>query len=409
MDIAVIGGGAAGLISAVFAKRENEKAEVSVYERLDRVGKKILATGNGRCNFCNVSYTVDNYHGEDPSFVLPALSQFGPDEIMGFFKELGIYPVVEEGGKVFPRSGQASSILDCLREECRRLGVLEICNFDVAKITPQDGGFVLETQDGKKARCDKVIIACGGKATPSLGSNGGGYYILSALGYKITKLYPALVQIKTDPTYVKAMNGIKVNVTARAICNNEILDVQKGELLFTLNGMSGPTIFNLSRHASKENLVISIDLADEFSQDELISYLIYRKELLPYKKLDGYLAGFLHKKVGHTLLKAAGVLPYDRMVSTLSGEEIMRMARLMKDWRFKVLGTMGFQNAQVTIGGVKTKDFDKYTMESKKHKGLYACGEVLDIDGDCGGYNLMWAWASGALAGKNAAKGQDRV
>lgn len=395
MKIAVIGGGASGLFAAAAAGQEG--SHVVVLERGKRVGKKILATGNGRCNMTNIYASTENYHGESPEFTEAAQDIFWTDKAIEFFEHAGVLTKVEEAGKVYPYSDTASSVLDILRRECDKSGAETICGFDVKTVKKTGNVFSVESYDGRKIKADKVIIACGGKAAPDLGSNGSGYDLLKRFGHRITKLSPSLVQIKTETEVVRKLKGIKINARVR-INSFE----SEGELLFTDYGLSGPPVFTLSSRIDGAKNVV-IDIMPEYGYSDVLSLLKERRAYLSDVNLEEFFTGMLNKRVGQALLKYINAAPLSRLTSTLSDDELKKIASVIKGWSFGIVGTMSWNNAQVTHGGAATESFDPHTMESRIVKGLYACGEVLDIDGDCGGYNLQWAWSSGYIAGKSAA------
>lgn len=398
MKIAIIGGGASGLIAAITAAKNG--ASVTVYERCDRIGRKILATGNGRCNYTNINADVKNYHGKNPQFVKSALSNFTANDTMEFFRNLGMLTKIEDKGKAFPYSLQASAVLDVLRFEIDNLKINVKTEFEVKSIKKKNNIFTIISYNNELETADCVIIATGGKASPSLGSNGSGYALCESFGHNTTKLFPALVQIKTDTQYVKAMKGIKTDAVVK-FCTDKVIDKSFGEILFTDYGVSGPAIFNISRHAGEfECGTLKIDLLPEMDFDQLREMLEKRKS--KNITLENYFVGMMNKKIGMTVTKYAGVLPYSRTSDTLTGKEINSLIEAIKGFTLKVTGTMSWNNAQVTAGGIDTEDINPETLESRLCKGLYLTGEILDIDGDCGGYNLQWAWSSGYVAGKNA-------
>lgn len=396
MEIAIIGGGASGLMAALAARSEGCSA--TIYERCKRVGRKILATGNGRCNMTNTGACLKNYYGRNPEFILQAASRFWVKETIEFFAGIGILSKEESGGKVYPYSDTASSVLDVLRREASTLGVKTVCDFDVSSVKLEGKRFLIQSYKGEKVFADKVIIAAGGKAAPDLGSNGSGYEILKSFGHSITELRPSLVQLKTDDETVKKLKGIKINAR---VSSGDISE--EGELLFTDYGLSGSPIFSISAKISMGSN-ITVDIMPEYKRDDIINLLYSRAAYLYDVPLEEFFTGMLNKRVGQALLKSAGAAPLSRKASELSDSDIEKIADKIKCWRFKVIGTMSWNNAQVTKGGAATDQFYPETMESKLVKGLYACGEVLDIDGDCGGYNLQWAWTSGRIAGLSAAK-----
>ena len=400
MEIAVIGGGASGIVAAIFAARNG--ADVTIYERCDRIGRKILATGNGRCNYTNINASVKNYHGVNPEFIDDITKIFWINETKKFFEELGMLTKVEDKGKAFPYSLQASAVLDVLRYELERLDVKIVTEFEVEKVLKQNGGFLIRSYDKREFYADKVILAAGGKASPSLGSNGSGYQIAESFGHKKSKLYPSLVQIKTDTTLIKALKGIKLDANVVLKTENK-KSFSFGEVLFTDYGLSGPAIFDISRFCTDaKSAEITLDILPEISYDELFNILKERRT--KYRNLETFFVGMINKKVGMTVMKYAGVLPFSRTSDTISEDEVKRLCDALKNFRLKVTGTMSWNNAQVTAGGILTKDIGSKTLESKLCKGLYLTGEILDIDGDCGGYNLQWAWSSGYIAGTNASK-----
>lgn len=403
-NIAVIGGGASGLTAAIAAARCG--AAVTIYERCDRAAKKILATGNGRCNMTNMGAAIENYHGENTRFANGVINSFWVEETLDFFSELGIVPKVEENGKVYPYSLQAAAVSEVLRLEAERLGVRIVCNFEVSGIDKNKDKFFLYSYGGEKVSADCVILSAGGKASPNLGSNGSGYRLAEKFGHRLTKLYPSLVQVKTDNTYTKSLQGVKINGKAAFYENNRFVSESEGEILFTDYGLSGPPVFDLSRLAAfSKNAEIKIDLMPEFSEGELYRLLNERKEY--DKSLECFFTGMLPKKLGQILLKSCGIAPLSRHCSSLCKKEISDLAKKIKAWGFQVRGTMSWNNAQVTAGGIDVSDIEPLTLESKLVKNLFFAGEIMDIDGDCGGYNLQWAWSSGYVAGVNAAGGAE--
>ena len=403
-EAVVIGGGAAGFMAAVTAKGNG--LDVIIMERKDRVLKKVLATGNGRCNYTNINADISNYYGKDRGFAQNALEIFSPENTINFFEKLGIVHKIEENGKVYPYSGQASAVVDALRFEAQRLEIPIYTNFDVAKIKYENSLFKIFSNDGNRIiTCKKLILAAGGCSYPELGSNGSGYRLAEMMGHKSTEVKPALVQLKTEKDPVKGLQGIKVNAKVTAYYKEKDLNSSEGELLFTDYGISGPVIFNLSYlSALYDSLIFRADLMPEYNIRDIEKLLAVRRENLSHLTMEDFLVGMINKKLGQLLLKRSGIEKLSLPVAKLSDERITKIAFLIKNYDIKILETTGFRNAQVTAGGVKTDSIDPKTMESKKVKNLYFAGEVLDVFGDCGGYNLQWAWSSGYLAGKSAAK-----
>lgn len=407
LKVIVVGGGAAGLFAALIAGREG--AEVAIIERNQRVGKKILATGNGRCNLTNIDLHISHYHGQNPQFAYSALQAFDNYQAIDFFEHLGIAHKVEEEGKVFPFSNQASSVLDVLRYEVERLGIESIVESEVKEIHKLGKGFELITKDGKKYFAHKVILAAGGKAAPNLGSNGSGYSLAEKLGHRLVDPFPALVQLKLAEPFLKQIKGIKFDGAAEILVKGKPLAQAQGEILFTEYGISGPPIFQLSRTTAEKlrtnhDVWIKVVILPTWSKEKLDQYLKKRWQDGPEKSVHFSFVGFINKQLVPVVLKQVGIEDLNKPVSTLTPREKEGILHLLQDWRFQVIGTNSWTAAQVTAGGIDVRDINPMTMESKLVPGLYFAGEILDIDGDCGGYNLQWAWSSGYAAGKSAAR-----
>lgn len=407
-DIIIIGGGASGLIAAISAKEEKPSLKVAVLEKLQRVGKKIIATGNGRCNLTNSGIDISRYHGENVKFVMSAFSQFGLNKTLDFMNSLGIMTREEDEGKIYPCGGQASAVLDLLRLRLSKLGIDEITEFEVVKLEKKGEKFEVISKSGDKITAGKVIFSVGGMAGPQFGTDGSAYNLLEKLGHTKTKIYPALVRLKTNDPWHKALQGIKFVGKATLISGGKKIRTEEGEILFTDYGLSGPPILQLSGDAVKfmdKKAIVSLDLMPEKNENEIKQIITARKKLNPDMPLEFFFAGMFNKQIGKILVKAADLGKLDRLCGSLSESEIAKLSQIIKAWDFEVSGHTGFKDAQVTAGGFKTSEFFASSMESRKVPGLYATGEVLDIYGDCGGFNLQWAFSSGMMAGKNAAKG----
>ncbi|MDF9408492.1 NAD(P)/FAD-dependent oxidoreductase [Pelotomaculum isophthalicicum JI] len=407
--VVVIGGGAAGIMAAIAARHAG--ADVTIMEKNQRVGKKILATGNGRCNLTNVGLEITNYHGNNPEFASEALSRFNVQKTIDFFEYLGVTHKVEDGGKVFPRSDQASSVLDVMRYELDETGVEVICEAEVKEVKKNAREFVINLADGRVFRADRVIVATGGKAAPQLGSNGSGYDLAKKFGHKIVEPFPALVQLKLAAKFLKQVKGIKFEGYAEIIVNKMPVAGAQGEILFTEYGISGPPILSLSRIAGeyaqkKQKVHLGLNLINYFSGQKLEEYLTRRFQTRPEKPLAFSFVGFINKRLAPVVLREAGIADANKPAGQVAAGELKNIIRILKDWRFEITGTTSWPNAQVTAGGVDVAEVNAQTMESKIVPGLYFAGEVLDIDGDCGGFNLQWAWSSGHVAGKSAAAGR---
>ena len=402
-EIAVIGGGASGLMAAITAKKSGK--EVIILERKDRILKKVLITGNGRCNITNVNANISNYFGKNISSVENILNRFTPQDTMDFFNELGIVCNEENRGKVYPLSGQASSVVDALRFEAEKLGIKIETEFYVRKIEKDGFKFRIYSEDRKKIEAGRVIIAAGGQSYPELGSNGSGFELAKELGHSVTKLSPSIVQLKTEKYQVKGLQGIKTDVAVTAYGDNKKICTYDGELLFTDYGISGNVVFNISFVMPLyKNVEFEIDFMKKFDYNELYEMLKERKRILSHLTMENYFNGMINKKLGQFLSKVSGIEKLSKPVKDLNDSDIRKLCTVLKKHRMKILETTGFKNAQVTAGGVSLDEVNTETLESKIVKGLYFSGEVLDVYGECGGFNLQWAWASGHIAGENTAK-----
>ena len=407
VEVAVIGGGAAGLAAAIAARRANPGARVVVLEKQARVLRKLLATGNGRCNFTNDAITAARYFGESAGFVAPALARFGTAEAVAFFDTLAVPSVALEKGKIFPMSLQAASVADALRFEAERLGVEVVTDFAVQSARHGKNAFVLNTADGRAMEAMRVIVATGGRAAPELGADESGYALLQAFGHTCTRVTPALCQLKTEKSIVHGLQGVKLDAAVTMQRGGKPVGMARDELLFTEQGLSGAVIFELSTLWHQyAPLTVQVDFLPDIAPSGLAAMLRRRREQLAHLTMEQFTNGLIHKKLGQALTKLAGVDKLSLPVGMLSDAQIERFARLLKSFAVEVTGPTGFKNAQVTAGGIRTRDFDENTMESRLVPGLYAVGEVLDITGDCGGFNLHWAWASGGIAGEHAANGR---
>ena len=404
--LAIVGGGAVGLSSAIHAYNMSKGSiNIIILEKMDRVGKKILATGNGRCNFTNIYATYENFYGEDKFFTKYFLEQFSPQDTIDFFYNLGVLHTVLENGKVYPYSEQASSILDALRNRIDNLNMPIKTEFDVKNITQKNNKFKIISTKNETIIADKIIFATGGMSSQNLGSNGSGINLLKSLGHSCTKLTPALVQLKTPPEKVKPLKGIKITGNLKMYNGSNFLKEDYGEILFTDYGISGPPVFQLSTlFARYKNLIAYIDFMSSFSEEEVFNILKDRKKLLNYTNMENYFNGLLNKRLGNIIAKNSGIEKLSFLVKHLTDDILKNMANLIKNYKLEILDTNGFNNAQVTAGGLKTNEFNDKTLESKIIKGLYCAGEILDVLGDCGGFNLQWAWSSSYVATKSCIK-----
>ena len=318
------------------------------------------------------------------------------NKIKNIFSSIGV-EFTFEGNKAYPRSFQASSVVDALRFSAADLGVEIITNTTVLNISKTNNIFNLKTNN-KNFNSKTVIVATGGLAGGSkLGSNGDGYKFLKSLGHKIIDQTPVIVQVKTENTITKSLKGIKVNAKVSVLNTNTTIATDSGEVLFCDYGLSGPPILQLSRYA-KKGTEISLDILSDIEYSDLVNLIIKRKQIFGSVPLTEFFAGLVHKKLGQAVLKHLGIT-LSQNGATLTKKDCINIANTLKNFKFKVLGDTGFVNAQATSGGADLKDFDDNLM-SKKAYGLFAVGEVLDVDGDCGGFNLQWAWSSANIVAK---------
>lgn len=391
MNIIIIGAGPAGMVAAINAKNENNK--VILIEKNDRVGKKLLATGNGRCNYTNLNLSEDNY--STPSFVKKTIDEFSNEDLINYFSLLGLESTTD-GNRVYPITLKANSVLNILIYWLDKKGIDIRSNTEVKEIKKNKNGFDVITNDDK-IEADIVIAAFGGKSMPASGSDGKSFEILKKLGLKITELKPALTQVKLESKYLKHLSGTKVIGKAKLFKGNKEIDERNGEILFTNYGISGPSILDLSVNISEGNFieVPLINNVDENTVDKLYS----RYYMLEDFSLEEYLMGIVDKKFIHYII---GYLNLDKKITMnmISMSDFQKIIEILLKSKFKVIGTTGFKNSQVTRGGVDLSEVNNWDYSSKKFENLYIIGEALNIDGDCGGYNLHFAFASGYRLGK---------
>lgn len=404
-DVVIIGGGASGMTAAITAK--DFGLDVAIVEGTDRIGKKILTTGNGRCNITNslISFPFENFHSANDGFFIKSLNKFSVEDTKAFFLNLGL-PIIElEKGKNYPQSLQASSVVDILKMALEEREIPVYNSYKVKSIHKSKGKFTLSTgnEDSSVIKCKKLIMACGGKSAPKTGSDGSGYTLAKSLGHSIIEPNPAIVQLKLSHNKLKALSGIKFNGYAEVLCDGKSIRKEFGEILFTDYGISGPPILQISREASLgcfkgKEVKILVDIMPDKSLKELEDFLEGHFAVFSCREVINSLIGVVNKKMIPILLREAGIDNLHKPCYELTWKEKKALINLMKSWEFKCVGTNGFQAAQVTTGGINTKEVDSETLQSKLVDNLYFCGELLDVDGDCGGFNLQWAWSSGFTA-----------
>ena len=395
--ILIIGGGASGMAAAIRAAEDSNRS-VTLLERQPRVGKKLAATGNGRCNLTNLQAATARYHGEDPGFADPVLRAYPPERVLEFFSRLGLKTVTEYGGRVYPLSDHAGSVLDVLRLALEQPNVSILTGCPAEAVRRDGAGFAV-TAGGRTFSADRLILACGGCAGSRLGGVMDGYALAAALGHCRTALYPALTQLRTAPDYPRALKGIRVDARVRLLRAERVLAERSGDILFTDTGLSGTAVFEISRAAAGQSDLTAEICLFEASEEALLADLRARRARWPALEANRILTGAAQSRLGQMLCRYAGI-GGGAAAETLTDAQLLALARAMRSFRLPVTGVSGFETAQVTAGGLRTAEFDPETLQSRIVPGLYACGELLDVDGDCGGFNLQWAWASGLRAGE---------
>ena len=401
MVIGIIGGGASGMAAALAAS-EAPGVQVVLFERQARLGRKLRATGNGRCNLTNLHAGNTGYHGEQSGFWQYALNRFSPEETLCWFRRMGLYTVAEASGRVYPYSDQANSVADILRFALDKPNITVKLGFEVEKVRKAAGRFRVEAQE-EAVDCDRIIVACGGLAGTALGGSMSGYKLLRSMGHHSTKLRPNLVQLRSSWGALASLKGVRTNCEASVFRDGELFAGSRGELQFTQYGLSGPVTFEISRDVCQGGGEWScrLDFLPDLDRQTLTEELLRRKKTdLPASEL---FTGILHNRMGRVLTGEAGI-SQQGLVRDIPEEALTLAAEKAKALEVTLTQPMGMDAAQVTAGGILTEEFNEETMESRLVPGLYACGEVLDVDGDCGGYNLQWAWSSGRLAGESAGR-----
>lgn len=389
--VIIVGGGFAGLTLANLL--ESRKKRYLLIEKNDRLGKKILATGNGRGNVTNLNLDLSHYHGSQKEFPSYAIKNYDNRLIADFFEEKGVL-LTNENDKVYPSSKQANAILDAMR-----FGVDEknlLLNSEVTDIKKNSDGNFTVCANGKTYSSEKIVLCVGGKAAPHFGTDGSSYGLAENLGHKITKLYPSLVQLTVDKKDVKGLKGVKEAAVVKGYSGDKLLKITEGDILFTDNGVSGNTVFFLSSYLTDaKNPYITIDFLPSVEKEAAINVLMKRRAAFPTLSAETFLSGLTHSRISYKITSDY----FGKNLSELSYKDIKdsaveELVYALKNYKIVITGNVGFNNAQVTRGGVSTFSVESTTMESKICKGLYFAGEVLDVDGDCGGYNLQWAFSS---------------
>lgn len=401
VDMIVVGAGAAGLIASITAARAGQN--VTVLEQNNKIGKKILVSGNGKCNIDNKYISSTRFHGQNPEFIEMVLEGYGFDAVEKFFTSIGLELIEGKEGKMFPLSLQASSVVELLEYEAKKTGVQILCDGAVTSIINEGDTFTLETSLGSK-KCKKLLLASGSPAAPQLGGSNSGYAFATRMGHSLIPRHPSLVQLCSDETWVKACTGVKVAGMAQLYANGEYITEKKGDLLFTNYGISGLAILDLSREVSTrladyDFCELNLDLMPEFSKEKLTNLLLNRIDNTSEKPIGLWLHGILNKKLIPVILTQSKCKV--KIEKELNRKEIGKLVYAIKNLKLSISDTKGFKGAEVATGGVNTTEIDPRTMESKLVPNLFFAGEILDVDGDRGGFNFHFAWVSGLRVGSN--------
>ena len=395
-DVIIIGGGAAGLMAARQLGRQGRR--VALLEKQDRVGRKLLSTGNGRCNLTHIPARAEDYHGSRQA-AAAALRRFSPKSVTALFGEMGICCVQDEAGRVYPMSRQAASVLDALRLGCDEAGVDTRTGFAVTALLRLPGGFEARSAGGEKVRGRCALVCTGGLAAPKLGACGDGYRLLEALGHRVSRPFPAIVPLKTRPEAVRGLKGVRAEAELTLTAGGKALRRERGEVLFAEDGVSGIAAMQMGRLAGEragrgEECALRLNFVPDMDAVQLLQA---RARALPLRRAEDFLNGIVPRRLGQVLAKEAGI-PMGMAAGEMTGPMIRSLGDRLGGWTLPILGTRGFDQAQASAGGASLKDFDLRRMASLRAPGLFAAGEVLDVDGDCGGFNLQWAWSSALMA-----------
>ncbi|MCX6810016.1 MAG: NAD(P)/FAD-dependent oxidoreductase [Candidatus Berkelbacteria bacterium] len=403
-DVAIIGAGPAGIMAAITAKQNG--ASVILIEKNEAIGRKILATGNGRCNITNKFAKVENYHGSSPEFIKNVLSAFDQHKTMKFFDDLGLILKEEDRGRMFPRTNQAASVVDILAHELERLKVDIKLNAEVKKIEKNDGWEIV-LADGSKINSGKLILTTGGRAAHQFGSSGDGHFWMKNIGHKVEDIYAALVPLETKETWVTDVQGLKVEAQASFFVDEKLVSQKSGDLIFTHFGLSGPAIMSqagiIAPFVGNKTVQVKLDFIGEKSAKELDEMIAKIFNSSGAKSTKNALVGLVPAKLIPIILHESKISD-NKIAAEISKIQREEIVKNLKSLTLNISKLRPLKEAQVTRGGISTDEINSETLESKKIKGLYFAGEIMDVDGDSGGFNLQWAWSSGHLAGKSCTK-----
>ena len=410
--LVIIGGGPSGMLASLSASKSlHHNHQVLLIERNDRLGKKILASGNGRCNFTNLNNDETFYN--EPNFAKQVLDQFNHKQVRDFFDYLGVLQISDNEGRCYPYTYIASTILDALRYEIESKSNIDVLTgTKVESITKKDNHYLLKLNNNKLIKASAIIIANGGTSYASLGSDGSGHSLARELNHTITRLYPAITSIKVKEKDFKSLSGIRVNalVSLFNMDTDELIVSNKGEVLFKEDSISGIVSFIVSsfiargfKNEPSMKFYLKLDLLEHLTFNDVLSLLEDKQKKTQELKLEHFLNGIVVRMLGISILNRSNIDFKDRLVKDLSKTELIKIASTLKNFTVRVNGLSPFTNAQTTCGGVSLVEINPKTLESKINKGLFFSGEVMDIDGECGGHNLQWAFSSGFVSGKYAA------
>lgn len=412
-DVAIVGGGASGLMTAVALARSGVKCKTVILEHHNRTGKKLMATGNGRCNLSNSNIFDSAYYGTGKQYANKISKKYSCQYITDYFEEIGLLTVSDTEGRVYPVSNNVSSVLDSVRNYILSKGVTELCETTVTDIKENKNGYTLLCGDNLKVSAKYVVLACGGKASPKLSTDGLGYTLLKKLNIKTTPLLPSLVTVTCNNKSLNMLKGIRVKGDVSLLVDGKLIEKQSGEIQFTSTALSGICVFQLSRMVNEyficgtvngkraSSVKLMLDIMPNYTLEQCKSLIINRIKLFGSYPLEKFFDGFLHKRVATAIFKECNINNLDRRTAELTKKEIEKLTSVLKHWEFIPSAQSSFENAQVTAGGAVADEINFHSMESKKHKKLYITGELADVDGICGGYNLHWAWCSGIITAEN--------
>jgi predicted Rossmann fold flavoprotein len=397
----IIGAGAAGLCAAITAARAGQS--VTLLEQNSKIAKKILVSGNGKCNIDNKYISTKHFHGQNPDFIEEVLKEYDFEVVEKFFTSIGLELTEGKEGKMFPMSLQSSSVVELLEYEAMRAGVQIHCNCTVTSISKEEDIFSLKTTQGTKV-CKKLLLASGSPAAPQLGGSNSGYAFATKMGHTLIPRHPSLVQLCSEEDWVKGCAGVKVAGLAQLYANGEYITEKKGDLLFTNYGISGLAILDLSREvstrlASYDYCELNLDLMPEMSKEKLSNLLLNRIQNESEKPIALWLQGIINKKLISVILSQSKCKV--KIESELNRKEIGKLVYAIKNLKLSINDTKGFKGAEVSTGGIDTTEVNPQTMESKLIPNLFFAGEILDVDGDRGGFNFHFAWVTGMRVARN--------